>query len=77
LIKKFAVFIGQYKKQLMLVPILVLIDVLAELSMPILMARIVDVGIPTNDIRYIASVGALMVFLSMVAIGMGTLFTPP
>jgi ATP-binding cassette subfamily B multidrug efflux pump len=74
LIKKFAVFIGQYKKQLMLVPILVLIDVLAELSMPILMARIVDVGIPTNDIRYIASVGALMVFLSMVAIGMGTLF---
>jgi ATP-binding cassette subfamily B protein len=74
LIKKFAVYIGQYKKQLMLVPILVLIDVLAELSMPILMAKIVDVGIPTNDIRYIASVGALMVFLSMVAIGMGTLF---
>ncbi len=74
MIKKFAVYIGQYKKQLMLVPILVLIDVLAELSMPILMAKIVDVGIPTNDIRYIASVGALMVFLSMVAIGMGTLF---
>ena len=74
MIKKFAVFIGQYKKQLMLVPILVLIDVLAELSMPILMAKIVDVGIPTNDIRYIAAVGALMVFLSMVAIGMGTLF---
>jgi len=38
------------------------------------MAKIVDVGIPTNDIRYIAGVGALMVFLSMVAIGMGTLF---
>lgn len=74
MIKKFAAFIGQYKKQLMLVPILVLIDVLAELSMPILMAKIVDVGIPTNDIRYIAGVGALMVVLSMVAIGMGTLF---
>jgi hypothetical protein len=31
-----------------LVPIFVLLDVLCELSMPLLMARIVDVGIATR-----------------------------
>ncbi|MBI9051060.1 MAG: ABC transporter ATP-binding protein [Anaerolineaceae bacterium] len=74
MIKKLAVHIGQYKKYALLVPIFVLLDVAAELSMPILMARIVDIGIPTQDIRYIAGIGGIMVVLAMIAIAMGTLF---
>jgi ATP-binding cassette subfamily B protein len=74
LIRKFAFYIGQYKKTLWIIPILVIIDVFAELSMPIFMARIVDIGIPSGDIGYIAGIGAFMVLLAIIAIVMGTLF---
>jgi ATP-binding cassette subfamily B protein len=74
LIKKLTVYVGQYKKYVLLVPIFVTLDVFAELSMPILMARIVDVGITTQDIGYIAKIGGIMVLLAGMAIGMGTLF---
>jgi ATP-binding cassette subfamily B protein len=74
LIRKLSAYIGQYKKYVLLVPIFVVLDVLAELSMPILMARIVDVGIASQDIGYIAKIGGIMVLLALMAIGMGTLF---
>lgn len=74
MIRKFAFYIGQYKKTLWIIPILVIIDVFAELSMPIFMARIVDIGIPSGDIGYIAGIGAFMVLLAIIAIVMGTLF---
>jgi hypothetical protein len=34
------------KKFLLLVPFLVLQEVLSELSMPLLMAKVIDIGIP-------------------------------
>jgi ATP-binding cassette, subfamily B, multidrug efflux pump len=68
LIKKLATYIGQYKKYVVLVPFVVFIDVLCELSMPLLMSKIVDIGIPGKDIRYIANVGLIMVGLAIVAI---------
>ena len=74
MIKKFAAYIGKYKKYLMIVPALVFLDVLSELSMPILMSKIVDVGIPAKNISYIAGIGGIMVLLAALAIGFGTLF---
>jgi len=74
LIKKLAPFIGQYKKYALFVPLLVFLDVLAELSMPLLMAKIIDVGIPSMDIGYIAKTGGYMVLLALAAIVFGVLF---
>lgn len=74
MIKKLAPFIGQYKKYALFVPLLVFLDVLAELSMPLLMARIIDVGIPSMDIGYIAKTGGYMVLLALAAIIFGVLF---
>ena len=54
MIKSLAVYVGQYRKYLYLVPLFVLLDVLCELSMPLLMSKIVDVGIVDKDIAYIA-----------------------
>ena len=68
MIKKLATYIGQYKKYVIAVPFIVLIDVLCELSMPLLMSRIVDIGIPGKDIQYISNIGLIMVGLAVVAI---------
>jgi ATP-binding cassette, subfamily B, multidrug efflux pump len=71
LIKKLAGYVRQYKRYMLLVPIFVLLDVLCELSMPLLMARIVDVGIANQDVAYIARTGILMVLLALAAMGFG------
>ena len=71
MIKKLARYIGQYKRTVLLVPIFVLLDVLCELSMPLLMSRIIDVGIAEKDVAYIGRIGILMVLLALAAIGFG------
>jgi ATP-binding cassette subfamily B protein len=73
LLKKFSAYIGQYKKNILMVPVFVFLDVLCELSMPLLMARIVDKGIPAGDMAFIAKTGALMILLALGAISFGVL----
>ncbi len=68
MIKKLATYVGQYKKYVFIVPFVVLVDVLCELSMPLLMSKIVDIGIPGKDIPYISNIGIIMVALALVAI---------
>jgi ATP-binding cassette, subfamily B, multidrug efflux pump len=70
-IRKLAGYVGRYKRYMLLVPIFVLLDVICELSMPLLMARIVDVGIANGDVAYIARTGILMVLLALAAMGFG------
>lgn len=71
MIKKLIGYIGQYKRTVLLVPIFVLLDVLCELSMPLLMSRIIDVGIANKDVAYIGRIGIYMVLLALAAIGAG------
>ena len=73
MLKKLAHYIGDYKKYVLIVPIFVLLDVICELSMPLLMARIVDEGIPTSDIPFIVKTGLYMVLLALGAIFFGVL----
>jgi ATP-binding cassette subfamily B protein len=54
-----------------MVPVFVFLDVLCELSMPLLMARIVDKGIPAGDVAFITRIGIFMVLLAMGAILFG------
>ena len=71
MIKKLSIYLGQYKKLIYIIPILVLLDVVCELSMPLLMARIIDIGIPGKDIQYIFSIGLVMILLALGAITFG------
>ncbi len=73
MIKKLARYLGAYKKYLYVIPILVFLDVLAELSMPLLMARVVDIGIINADIAYIVRIGLYMILLALAAIVFGVL----
>ena len=73
MIKKLAKYIGQYKSYAILSPVLVLFEVLLEVFIPLLMGRIVDVGIPNNDYAYIFKTGGLMVLMAIGALVFGAL----
>ena len=73
MIKNLSKYIAEYKKYVYLVPILVFLDVLCELSMPLLMARIVDLGIPGKDVTFITRIGIYMILLALGAILFGVL----
>jgi len=72
-IRKLWAYLGSYRRVLLLSPLLVMVDVVCELTMPMLMGRIVDRGIPTLDLQYIVSVGVLMIGLALVAMLFGSL----
>jgi ATP-binding cassette subfamily B multidrug efflux pump len=73
LLKKLASYVGQYKKYVLIVPVFVLLDVICELSMPLLMAQIVDKGIPAGDLSFITRTGLYMILLAFGAIFFGVL----
>ncbi len=73
MIRKLSHYLYGYRKTLIIIPVLVLLDVLAELSMPLLMARVIDIGIPGKDIAYITRIGLFMIGLALAAIVFGVL----
>lgn len=73
MLKKLSTYIGEYKRHVLLVPVFVLVDVIFELSLPLLMARIVDTGIPAGDTGFILRTGLLMILLAGGAIVFGVL----
>ncbi len=73
MIKKLSIYIREYKKYVMIVPLFVFLDVICELSMPLLMSKIIDVGIAGKDIHYIGQIGLYMVLLACAAICFGIL----
>ena len=50
-----------------------MLDVICELSMPLLMARIVDIGIPEGNMQFIIKTGVYMILLAIGAITFGVL----
>ncbi len=73
MIKKLAKYAKNYKKEAILAPICIAFEVLTEVFIPLVMAKIVDVGIENKDIAYILKYGALMIILSLFGLLFGYL----
>lgn len=52
--------VREYKKQSILAPLLVILEVLMEVLIPLEMAKIIDVGITNGDMSYILQRGLLI-----------------
>ena len=65
--------VGEYKKDSLLAPVTVAIEVLFEVLIPFFMAELIDKGINTGDMTEILKYGALLVVLAMAALGFGVL----
>ena len=73
MIKKLAKYIKQYKKDTILTPIFVIFEVILEVLIPYLMARIIDVGIQNSDLNYIFKIGAILVVSAFLSLTFGML----
>lgn len=69
--KAYLPYIKKYWLVTILAPALMLVEVLCDLAQPLLMSKIVDVGIGNGDFLYIVKTGVLMVALALVGIGGG------
>ena len=69
--KKLLRSVREYKKQSFLTPVLVAAEGFVEVLIPLLMAKIIDVGIMNGDMAYIIKLGVLLVALAVVALFFG------
>lgn len=63
--------VREYKKQSVLAPIFVILEVLMEVLIPMEMAKIIDVGIAGGNLGYIVQRGMILVILAMLALILG------
>ena len=73
MIKKLASYIKEYKKASILTPIFVVLEVAMEVIIPMLMSKIIDVGIPNSDIKYILEIGILLTLSAIMSLAFGML----
>ena len=69
--KKLLPYMKKYMGYAVLSPILMILEVVADIIIPYLMSLIVDVGIKNQDIDYIVKIGLLMVASAILAMVFG------
>ncbi|MBS5305297.1 MULTISPECIES: ABC transporter ATP-binding protein [Clostridium] len=62
-------FMKDYKKEAILGPIFKLIEAILELFVPIVMAKIIDVGVRNSNISYIFKMGGILILLGVSGLG--------
>lgn len=65
---KLIYFMKDYKKEAILGPIFKLIEAILELFIPIVMAKIIDIGVANKDINYIYKMGSILIILGAVGL---------
>ncbi|WP_314011363.1 ABC transporter ATP-binding protein [Pseudostreptobacillus hongkongensis] len=63
----------EYKKESLLAPLFIVLEVLMEVLIPIQMARIIDKGITNQDMTYVFKTGFILVIIAMLALLFGVL----
>ena len=71
--KELLPFMKKYIKFAVLSPILMILEVFADIAIPYLMSRIVDVGIAEQDIEYVLQIGLIMIAAAILAIIFGVI----
>lgn len=69
--KKLLQSVREYKKQSIIAPLLVTLEVLMEVLIPLEMAKIIDVGIAEGNLGYIIQRGLILVIMAMMSLFFG------
>ncbi|WP_326907276.1 ABC transporter ATP-binding protein [Sedimentibacter sp. MB31-C6] len=69
--RKLLTYMKKYRIYAILSPILMILEVLADIIIPYLMSLIVDIGIVNQDIEYIVKIGLIMVASALLAMTFG------
>ena len=65
---RLARFLKPFRKEVILGPIFKLIEAIFELIVPLVMAKVIDVGVATGDGGYVLRMGGLMLLLGLVGL---------
>ncbi len=73
MIKKLAAYIGEYRKDTILTPASVILEVLLEVLLPVLMASVIDHGVEAGNMNYVIWMGVVMLVVAMLSLLAGTM----
>ncbi len=73
MIRKLARFVGEYKKETLISPLLVSLEVVMEVLMPLLMADLIDFGVEMGNMTYIVKMGVALVVCCLLSLFFGAL----
>ena len=73
MIKKLLSCVGEYKKYAIATPIVMLGEVLMEVLIPLIMAKIVDIGIGESNTSYTVKMGLIMAAMAVASLTFGAL----
>ena len=73
MLKKLAPYIGEFKKETILSPVCIAIEVIMEVILPMLMAMVIDNGVNVGDMNYVLKMGLLMLVVAFVSLAGGAL----
>ncbi|MGN0335805.1 MAG: ABC transporter ATP-binding protein [Lachnospiraceae bacterium] len=73
MIKKLAKYIGEFRRETILSPVMVALEVILEVILPLLMAAVIDYGVEAGNMAYVAGMGALMLIVAFASLVSGAL----
>ena len=71
MLKKLLPFMKKYRLYAILSPVMMVLEVGADVLVPFLMSRIVDIGIKNQDMSFVIQTGLLMILLALGGMFMG------
>lgn len=66
--KKLLRYLKAYRKESIIAPLFKMLEASFELFVPLVIAKVVDIGIPTMDFSYIARMGILLILLGIIGL---------
>jgi len=66
-------YVGEFKKMAVMAPVFIVLEVILEMTIPLLMAEIIDNGLETGNMNYVIRVGLLMLLMSFASLFCGSM----
>lgn len=73
MLKKLLSYAKEFKKDSIITPIFVALEVAMEVIIPLLMSKIIDNGVEKGDIRYVFTIGVVMILAAALSLTFGVL----
>ncbi len=73
MIKKLLSYVKEFKRDSIVTPVYIALEVAMELAIPLLMGWIIDNGVEQGNMKYVLTIGAVMVIVSLFSLTFGVL----
>ncbi|EGD49134.1 ABC transporter transmembrane region [Ruminiclostridium papyrosolvens DSM 2782] len=73
MIKKLLSYVKEFKRDSIVTPVYIALEVAMEIAIPLLMGWIIDNGVEKGNMKYVLTIGAIMVVVSIFSLSFGVL----